>query len=193
MDAMVPSDGGVRAFCPALAAPMCERASACGTMDKDPTQMTCAACQKTNVSICAFGACAKPDLLQAGDPYNIAFDIVDVQRVQSFHQVVIAAESAGGLVQTCADVMKAGFDLAAPCNNILDSRMRARNDINPAGTVVTLTHTRFPSGIRAIFLVYGYASSDTSGAAIGLACAEETIGAPGSGTHTVNGGTMRSL
>lgn len=193
MDAMVATDGGVRAFCPALAAPMCERANACGTMDKDPTQMTCVACKKTNASICAFGACAQPALLEAGDPYNISFDIVDVQRVQSFHQVVIAAKSAGGLVQTCADVMGAGFDLAAPCNNVLDSRMRARNDINPAGTVVTLTHTRFPSGIRAIFLIHGYASADTSGAPIGLACAEETIGAPGSGVHMVDGGKMRSL
>ncbi|MFO0728452.1 MAG: hypothetical protein U1E65_32045 [Myxococcota bacterium] len=193
MDATAASDGGVRAFCPMLAAPACTRANACGTMDNNPSQATCVACKKTNTSLCTFGACSMPDLLSAGDPYNISFDIVDVQRVQSFHQVVIAAESSGGLVRTCADVAVASFDVGDPCNNVLDSRLRTRNDINPAGTVVTLTHTRFASGIRAIFLVYGYESNDTSGAAIGVACAEVDVDAPGSGVHMVNGGTMHAL
>ena len=78
MDATTASDGGVRAFCPMLAAPACSRANACGTMDKDPSQPTCVACKKTNTSLCTFGACSMPDLLSAGDPYNISFDIVDV-------------------------------------------------------------------------------------------------------------------
>lgn len=192
-DAMAEPDAGVRALCPVDPNPACTRASDC-MMDRNPSS-NCAGCVPTNLSLCQLGQCVTPDQLSAGDPINFVFTLEAglLQQVRSFAGVTIAAETAGGQLLTCEDVYAGRIDLTNGCYNLLATRGAGKDDIR-AGDLFTVTFTRFASGQRSLFVVYGYTQDEQmQSGPIGVSCGAFDVPAPGAGLQRVPGDTMRLI
>jgi hypothetical protein len=191
-DSGPPPDGGIRALCPALAEPACQRASDCGEEDRPVTM--CPTCPSYNHGVCTFGACASLEFLGSGDPHGVRLSAAGfTARVQSFTMVTIVPETSGGQAVTCADVYEGRVSLTDGCYNIVDVRRFQVADLTPMGDVYTLTTTQLPARTPLLFVVHGYEARDTTGAPIAVSCTAYPGSEPCQCAHPIGGDAMRAV
>ncbi|MEE2903824.1 MAG: hypothetical protein VYC39_15970 [Myxococcota bacterium] len=177
------------ALCPLDPSAECQSASNCGTAL--PPATNCKACIPYHRSICSFGNCSTPPLLETSDTVRYFFEIGALfNNAVSFAGAVIASESAGGKKWTCEDVYAEQFDWTSSCHNALDTRGQ---NVIQASSQYSMTFARFASGQTSLFIVYAYSQLDSRGSPIGVSCGEKLVGAPGKGMTIVTGGTMLPL
>lgn len=183
-------DGGTLGLCPQEPNPACTRASDCG--DDQTKQSNCGSCTPYNRSLCATARCETPAQLGAGDIHNVVFQVGSLQlELKSFTGVALAATTAGGNTITCEDVYAGRVDPADPCYNVLDSRGLAA--IAQSGDTYVFTFSRFASGLRTLFLIYGHAMENSEGNPIGVSCTERDVAQPGGGREDLPGDMMRRI
>lgn len=193
--AEIPPDGGVRALCPMLQAPQCDKAETCGAPIAPPND--CAGCRPHYASTCSFGACVTPDNPVA--LLNVYADITQVRgSIRSFVVTGVAAETAGGLPLTCMDLINADatarVSIDDPCVSILDSRTYDLGELNPTGEVYPVILSRFPTSAAALILVQVFAGNRGNGALIGHTCAPLQAGmAPVNNRIDLDGRTITRL
>ncbi len=171
--AAIPPDGGVRALCPALESPQCTNAAACGTAVPGPND--CAGCRQHYAAACTFGACTTPDTPVT--VVNVYSDITQVRGViRSFVITGLAAETAGGLPITCADVLAGTVTVDEPCATVLDSRTYDLGELRPTGEVYPVILSRFPTSANAVILVQAFGAARGNGALVGHTCVELAAG-----------------
>lgn len=173
-DGAVAADGGVRALCPMLEAPQCTAAATCGAAATAPND--CAGCRPHYEIPCSFGACT-----ELSDPVallNVVTDITNViGAVRSFVITGVAAETAGGLALSCADLLGGGtVSLDQPCMTILDSRTYDLGELHPSGNIYPVVLSRFPTSARALILIQAFADARGNGALVGHTCVEMQAG-----------------
>ena len=177
------------ALCPLDPNVDCKKAQDCGAELSPPTN--CNGCIAYNRSICSFGNCTTPPLLETSDTVRYFFEIgTFFNDAVSFAGAVIASQSAGGKIWTCDDVYEGRLDWTSSCHNALDTRGQ---NVIQASNQYSMTFARFASGQSALFIVYAYRQLDSRGSPIGVSCGQAMIGAPGNGTSVVTGGTMLPL
>ncbi len=183
-----PVDAGP-SFCAAEPAD-CLRANDCEPDLPAPTN--CPTCPDYNRALCADRACDRPAVLDADDVHSIVVTIEpNVGVVQSFAGFAIADRTAGDRRVTCADAYAGAIDLESTCFNVLDSRTYP---IPQTGDTFNVSFSRFTSGQRTLFLLYGHESTNGSGTRLGISCTEVDVAGPaGSGPYMVSGDNMRSL
>jgi len=192
MDSGPPLDTGVRALCPVVMNTPCTAAIDCGAAESK--QSNCVACTEFNNNTCELGYCKTQTVLGPGDPVNFLTQLsaVLLNRVRSFVQIAISAETTGGQQITCDDVINRRVDLTNGCYNVLTNR--GKNFRSMGGNQPTITFTRFPSGLDTLFVVYGYEEDvDQQTTAIGVSCAKFDVGAPGQGAQQVDGDMMHLI
>ena len=191
VDAAPMEDGGVRALCPALEAPDCMAADACGEVN--PRQSNCTGCFPYSSALCTFGACETPAVLAASNPVNVFFNVEGAlaSRVASFASAALAAETAGGATITCAEVYAGDVDFTNGCHNIVDSRGF------PAGIVgdsYQAFFSRLPTERKVLLVLRGYEETVAMMSdPIGISCTELDVGGPEGDGVDVEGDMMRLI
>ena len=186
-----PPDGGVRALCPMLEMPSCMAAETCGEVLT--AQSNCGGCFDYSRSLCTFGSCESPEILEPSNPVTLRFNVEGAlaSRVMSFASVAIAAESAGGAEVSCAEVYAGDLDFGNSCYNIVDSRGFAAAIV---GDAYQTFFSRLPTQRKVLLVVRGYEEDlDSMGEPIGISCTELDVGeANGTGVD-VEGDMMRLI
>jgi hypothetical protein len=184
-DASPPGDGGVRALCPALAAPECTSAAECSTAISPPTG--CVACPRSYAALCAFGACNAPPLLMVTDRQDLIQNVGPYRgMIGLLRAAAVAAETAGGATIGCPQIYDRSITLDDPCLNVLDSRRLLPDPLRP-DDVYTIPLSRFASGQRTLFVAHVHTSTDGRDNPLAFSCTEAQVGAPGEGPAQIAG------
>lgn len=176
-DAAPPADAGVRALCPMLEAPACDRSMACGASQPAPND--CAGCRPRFEKPCNFGACET--LTNPVTIVNVFADITQVRgAIRSFVITGLSAETAGGLPLTCMDLTKATdpVSIDEPCVTVLDSRTYNLGELNPTGEIYPVILSNFPTSAPAVILVQAFDGMRGNGTLIGHTCVDMAADMP---------------
>lgn len=183
MGMVAPPDSGVTAICPLEAnMPSCRQAMDClGTGEDFSQPPNCDGfCPGFSDKMCLTGQCGVVSPIGNDEPVTLNVDVGGLVNDISFlARMVVDTETAGGVSIGCAEVMsdpKAFF--RQPCFNITDVRTTGTSGFS--GTVFPLPFTRIQSERRVLFVVYGFADSDTTVDPIGISCTEFDVPAAGS-------------
>lgn len=143
--------------------------------------------------LCDTGECVTPASIGSDEPLQLLMSRGGVRTANRFVVVAMHGTTTGGETLGC-DAVEAdptGF-FDDPCYSVTDVRGPIEG-IGVSADVFGFPLSRIPAGQRAVFVVYGFESEDTSVGPIGISCTEIDVPEAGAGmgsAQDVNGTEM---